>query len=622
MGYGAWLDEQLPAHRAYGDVIEERLRDAKAVLVIWSADAARSEWVRSEANRGRADGKLVQMALERLQLPMPFDMLECADLVGWDGAEDAPGWRKVVASIAELTGPRPTALATGAPVEPEGPLLAVLAFDNFSGDPEMNWFSDGVSEEILQTVARSSDLRVIGRTSSFQYRGADKVVRRMAAELKATHILDGSVRRNGPRVRISTHLMECANGTTLWSERFDRDLSDIFELQDEIARAVAASLKVVLSRISEPHRIDPAAYELYLRARSLVGAPLTASKGLDLLGAVVRLAPDFAPAWSSLAIARASSGIGLTDPVEIAGRRVGVTEACERALALNPDSGLAHVALSTLEPPGAYARRAALLEKARAAEPSDGVTLKYCSDFFYCVGQIEKSFEAVQLARQTDPLSAPVALAYAERLGDTGRVEEFYAAAKAGRDQWPDYIWFLTAPMMAAAGRADWDQYEAMAREAEARGVTVPPHVLQLADLLRAPPEAAHHFALGSAERQLEASGALDLLALCLTYRVGLHDETFDLLARASFDRLFDPDGLQADARFMTGILFGCGITELRRDPRFVDLCAKLGLCDYWVSSGEWPDCVSETAPFYDFKGRATALVAQSASRPLGHVEP
>jgi TolB-like protein len=118
--------------------------------------------------------------------------------------------------------------------------LAVLAFDNLSGDPGMAYFSDGVSEEIQQTFARGADLKVIGRTSSFQLRGADKTVRKAAAELKATHVLDGSVRRRGERVRISAQLIDCASETALWSNRFDRDLTDIFALQDEIAAEVAS----------------------------------------------------------------------------------------------------------------------------------------------------------------------------------------------------------------------------------------------------------------------------------------------------------------------------------------------------------------------------------------------
>ena len=104
LGYGVWRDDELPPHRSYAEVIEERLKAARAVVVVWSADAVRSEWVQSEADRARAERKLVQLNLDGSPLPMPFDRIQCADLSGWAGEADHAGWRKVVSSIAELIG--------------------------------------------------------------------------------------------------------------------------------------------------------------------------------------------------------------------------------------------------------------------------------------------------------------------------------------------------------------------------------------------------------------------------------------------------------------------------------------------------------------------------------------
>ncbi|MGH6993906.1 MAG: toll/interleukin-1 receptor domain-containing protein, partial [Caulobacteraceae bacterium] len=103
-GYGVWRDDEIPAHRAYADVISERLAAAKAVLVLWSAEAVRSEWVRSEAERARGEKKLVQLNLDGAQLPMPFDQTQCADLARWKGDLSAPGWKKALDSIAVLAG--------------------------------------------------------------------------------------------------------------------------------------------------------------------------------------------------------------------------------------------------------------------------------------------------------------------------------------------------------------------------------------------------------------------------------------------------------------------------------------------------------------------------------------
>lgn len=125
-------------------------------------------------------------------------------------------------------------------------LVAVLPFENLSDEAGMGHFSDGISEEILQAVSRRTDLKVIGRSSSFQFRGSQKALTHVAEQLRATHVLDGSVRRSGEQVRITAYLIECESQTTLWSDRFDRRLSDVFALQDAIAEAVAAALTQAL----------------------------------------------------------------------------------------------------------------------------------------------------------------------------------------------------------------------------------------------------------------------------------------------------------------------------------------------------------------------------------------
>src|SRR5690348_4635610 len=103
-GFAVWYDEDLPAHRAFSEVIEERLREAKAAIVIWSAEAAKSQWVRAEANAAREAGTIVQLRVDKTELPLPFREIQCVDLAGWSGGADAPGWRKIIASVEELVG--------------------------------------------------------------------------------------------------------------------------------------------------------------------------------------------------------------------------------------------------------------------------------------------------------------------------------------------------------------------------------------------------------------------------------------------------------------------------------------------------------------------------------------
>ena len=180
------------------------------------------------------------------------------------------------------------------------PLLAVLPFDNLSDDREMQFFSDGVSEEIIQRLSRGAQMKVIGRTSSFQFRGADKTARNVAKELNCSHILDGSIRRAGGRVRIAAHLVEAASQTTLWSDRYDRSLEDIFAVQDEISEHIAAALDQTFTSFSTK-AIDPAVYDLYLRASPKSYAPDELRTNVGLLEVATQRAPHFAEAWGRLA---------------------------------------------------------------------------------------------------------------------------------------------------------------------------------------------------------------------------------------------------------------------------------------------------------------------------------
>ena len=150
------------------------------------------------------------------------------------------------------------------------PTLVVLAFDNLSNDPDLGYLSDGVSEEILLSVSKgvskATDINVIGRTSSFQYRGAAKTVANIHQSLGATHVLDGSVRRVGDQLRIHAELVECNTETICWSNRFDGSMADVFSLEDEIAAAVAEALNIAFAPSEQDNRISPEAYQQYLLA--------------------------------------------------------------------------------------------------------------------------------------------------------------------------------------------------------------------------------------------------------------------------------------------------------------------------------------------------------------------
>src|SRR5439155_487955 len=152
-GFEVWRDDDLPAHRAYAEVIEERIKAASAVVVLWSAEAAKSQWVRAEADLARGALTLVQASLDGGVPPMPFNQIQCADLKQWDGQRSAGGWRKLVSSVAELAGSR-TEKQSETRAATRDVSICVLPFQNMSGDSEQEYFSDGISEDITTDLSK------------------------------------------------------------------------------------------------------------------------------------------------------------------------------------------------------------------------------------------------------------------------------------------------------------------------------------------------------------------------------------------------------------------------------------------------------------------------------------
>ncbi|HYM18445.1 MAG TPA: hypothetical protein VEU06_07775 [Micropepsaceae bacterium] len=188
--------------------------------------------------------------------------------------------------------------------------IAVLPFANLSGDQNQEFFSDGMTDEIMTSLAKVPKLHIVGRSSAFQFKNQSRDLRAVGQALGASHVIEGSVRKSGDRIRITAELVRADTGLQVWSENYDRQLTDVFAIQEDIAQAIAGSLSVPLGlregeRLTKNRARDDATYEDYLRARSLIRA-----RGYDrlieagnLLERVVARDPDFAPAWSQLALA-------------------------------------------------------------------------------------------------------------------------------------------------------------------------------------------------------------------------------------------------------------------------------------------------------------------------------
>lgn len=503
----------------------------------------------------------------------------------------------------------PTASAGPATV----PLLAVLAFDNLCEDPDMAWFSDGVSEEIQQTIARGTGLRVIGRASSFQFRGPEKAAGRVAAALNATHVLDGSVRRSGSKVRISAELTECAGQTSIWSDRFDRELVDIFALQDNIAGAVASALKAAFAPSISTRRIAPEVYDLYLKARASFSGD--GAVEIDLLDRVTELAPSFAPAWALLAYIRATKGRNDSPTGISADDRRLIVEGATMALRLDPRAGLALATLGVIEPYARYANRERYLREALSCAPNDASLMAAMSGFCASTGRLEEAFDWATKAYLIDALDLGAAHWYPNHMFELGDRERSMRLFEQAAAHWPAAEMFVAIPLQLCAFNGMWEAFDTLAARATAKGAPTRNirDALFVGAALRDPQPEVRAQVLGGLKNELAKSGSVSLGPVVFAYKLGLRREVFELLASASFAHLLDPESRSPGGWYNASILFA-GITDMSRDRRFVGLCGKLGLCDYWAISDRWPDCAGADGLDFDFKAEARRLAKTSDS--------
>ena len=304
---------------------------------------------------------------------------------------------RLVAAIADLPNKQHDPNMPPASAGKSDIILAVLPFDNLSSDEEMTYFSDGVSEEILGRIVRGSDITVIGRTSSFQYRGADKA--KAYRVLGATHILDGSIRRSGDKIRISAHLLETDTQAGIWSDQYDRNIADIFAVQDEISEAIANAMDRTFS--AKPVQpIAPEIYDRYLRAREnhIDFRSEDMQRTLMMLESVTHDAPEFAPGWASLGDALVTFLLSRPhDDRDLIRKRA--QDAIARCLALDPGSPRTIVSQWYLLPPfGHFLEQQRLIDRLAKSSGHNGAARFLLSFHLQNVG---RAIEALSVAEES-----------------------------------------------------------------------------------------------------------------------------------------------------------------------------------------------------------------------------
>jgi len=371
---------------------------------------------------------------------------------------DAPGWvLKVITALFlagfpvaclmawgfDITskGVRLVGFRTGKPPESlaaSTPTIAVLAFDNLSADPGQEYFSDGIAEDIITDLSKLAELRVIARNSSFAYKGKAVDVKRVGSELGVRYVLEGSVRKVGERIRLTSQLIDAASGTQVWAERYDRDLTDIFAVQDELTLRIIEALRIRLSpekqeRLTRPSGIGLEAHSLFLRGREQAFL-LTEHGNVEarrLLARAMELSPNFAAAQAYIAFTHVDDYVMGRGEHPEASLEKGVAAARQACAADPEDPDALWVMSLALQWSKRHDESLEVVRRCLAVAPNSAVGHLQLANLLHYMGDAEESLSTLDRYVRLDPLYPDVALYFrAEAQAALGRYEAAVATLK------------------------------------------------------------------------------------------------------------------------------------------------------------------------------------------------
>lgn len=625
-GIQVWFDrEELRGGDAWDRQIHQQIHDCRLFIAVISAHTEardegyfRREWrLAVERSGDMAENKaffvpvVIDATSERgASVPDKFRALQWTAL---PGGETSPAFVERVQHLlsgeasktlrvgASVSGPRSSRLKRGLPVavggviavalllvfgflrlerlpgsKPgvEGKSIAVLPLANESGDANQQYFSDGISEDLITALSQLPGVKVIGRSSSFQFRDSREDSRSIGAKLQVAHLLEGSVRRSGDLVRVSAELIDTADGTAQWSERFDRPYKDLFALQDEITRAVAGALRAKLLpgdsaavQSERPPGGSTEAYNAYLQGRFYArrGTQADYRKAIGFFTQATELEPRYALGWSGLSGAFTALGVEFLEGAPAQEAYARARAAADRALTVSPELADAHIALGQLLYNADFDWRGAEAEYRRALDitPNDARAKFAFGVQLATFGQVERAIQLTREALATEPL----------------------------RDDW----YYNLANYLSATNRLD-EAERAIDRALELQPGAPLYHVtLAIIEVRRGKAEAA----LAAAQR--EPPGNWQDIALALARQIGTDRGSAD----ASLKTLIDKDAsvsayqiaevyaLRSDATEtfawldrawsnrdggVAQLLFDSFILRYKDDPRFAAFCRKVGL--------------------------------------------
>jgi TolB-like protein/Flp pilus assembly protein TadD len=478
-GFSVWWDRTLHSGDPYDRITEKALKEAAAVVVLWSKKSVESRWVRSEATIAYRHRTLAPVSIEPCERPIMFELSHTVDLTHWNGDPNDKSWKSYLSDVRRFVDDRKanpgelaqleetdTALVGGGaprvdrraliggaialalagggftawktglfgPAAPERNSIAVLPFTNLSGDPDQNYLSDGLAAEIRAELSRNSSLQVVAQTSSNVFRDNKSDAKQIARQLSVVFLLDGNVRRSGDTLRIVTELINGRTGFSTWSQTFERSYSNLLDVQSEIAQAVVQALSVEVAATNaaqgaRPDRLGTtksvAAYEAFMRGNrlySLATGEAEDREAAAAYGQAIALDANFGAAHA--ARARALTVIA-NQFVQNPERRELYEEAIKSAnlaVDLAPDLADAHSALGLALSSGRLDIRGARVPYDRSYElgKGDADVLSRFATFCARTGRFDDARAAIRRAQELDPLNALVlrtmgTVAYADR---------------------------------------------------------------------------------------------------------------------------------------------------------------------------------------------------------------
>jgi TolB-like protein/Flp pilus assembly protein TadD len=495
-GFSVWWDREIRAGSDFALEIDREIAAARVVVVLWSDASQQSAWVRDEGAYGRDRQKLIPICLDDAEPPLGFRQVQSlrlgkagdrnvvmaelaaavrpfvsGEMPAQAAPREAPRSRPkrgailtaigivvlvltglLVRELMNSAGPDRAATTTPSGITPHAvsqsdQSIAVLPFADMSENHDQGYLADGMSEEIINLLANAPDLLVAARTSSFHFKGKDTKVADIARELGVAHVLEGSIRRSSDHLRVTAQLIRADNGFHVWSETFDRELSDLFAVQDEIANAVAQALQIRLKggelnrRKGGTQNLE--AYELLLKANN--ASYQNTATSFDDVARYAQEAidrdPNYGLAWSLLAYMNSTKADNAL--VKWSDGYPRARELALHALELSPDIAEAHALLEHLNVMLDWDWSAAQRERklALAIDPTDPITLQVAAVNENALGRWDEAEKLIQTGLKRDPLASWLLWTLANTYYGAGRFDEAAATYRKLAEVEPNFQW-------------------------------------------------------------------------------------------------------------------------------------------------------------------------------------